>query len=146
MAGLMATDLQALLQTRQAGARMPFLPIFNESQAMHAQVQYLDFKNGEGVRFLTQYNQGPVPINNFTLIYTFQGLTSDGKYYVAAVLPVTHSELPATQQISEQQAAEVNDFPTYLVKTVNWLNQEPSGSFTPDLAKLDALIQSIEVK
>jgi hypothetical protein len=145
-AGRMATDLQALLQARQPVDRMPFLPLFNASQVMHAQAQYLDFKNGKGVRFLTQFDQAPLPVNNFELIYTFQGLTSDGKYYIAAVLPVTHPDLPATQQVSEQQAAELNDFPAYLTKTVAWLDQQPSDSFTPDLAKLDALIQSIEVK
>ena len=62
---------------------------------MHVQVQYLDFKSGTGVRFLTQFNNGMAPVNNHDLIYTFQGLTSDGKYYIAAVLPVTHPDLPA---------------------------------------------------
>jgi hypothetical protein len=145
-AGKIAANLQALLQTRQAGDYLPFLPLFNAQQVMHPQVQYLDFKNGNGVRFLTQFDQAPLPINNYELIYTFQGLTSDGKYYIAAVLPVTHPELPATQQVSAQQAAELNDFPAYLTKTAAWLEQQPSGSFTPDLAKLDALIQSIVVK
>ncbi len=145
-AGKVATDLQALLQTRQAGDHLPFLPPFNAAQVMHAQVQFLDFKNGKGVRFVTQFDQAPLPINNSELIYTFQGLTSDGKYYVAGVLPVTHPDLPATQQVSTQQAAELSDFSAYLTKTVTWLDQQPGASFTPDLAKLDALIQSIEVK
>lgn len=142
-AGRIVTDLQALLQAQQPVDSMPFLPLFNANQALHARVQYLDFQNGKGVRFLTQYDQGPMPINNNELIYTFQGLTSDGKYYVAAVLPVTHPELPATQQVDEQL---LKDFPAYLAKTSAWLAQQPSGSFTPDLSKLDALIQSIEVK
>jgi hypothetical protein len=115
-------------------------------QVVYAQVQYLDFKNGQGVRFLTQFDQAPIPINNYELIYTFQGLTSDGKYYIAVVLPVTHPELPATQQVSEQQADEMNDFPAYLAKTTAWLGQQPGSSFTPDLAMLDALIKTIEVK
>ena len=46
---------------------------------MHSQVQYLDFKNGTGVRYLTQFDQGILPINNYELVYTYQGLTSDGK-------------------------------------------------------------------
>ena len=142
----MVTDLQALLQARQPVDRMPFLPLFNVVQVMHAQVQYLDFKNGKGVRFLTQFDQASLPINNIELIYTFQGLTNDGKNYIAAVLPVTHPDLPANQQVSAQQAAEMKDFPAYLAKTVTWLDQQPGSSFTPDLAKLDALIQSIEVK
>ncbi len=145
-AGQMVTALQALLQTQKPADRLPFLPLYNSLQGMHAQVQYLDFKNGKGVRFLTQFNQAPVQINNTQLIYTFQGLTSDGKYYIAAVLPVTHPELPDTQQVFTQSENELSEYPAYLVKTAAWLDQQPNDSFTPDLARLDALIQSIEVK
>ena len=67
---------------------MPFLPLFNAAQVMHTHLQYLDFKNGQGLRYLTEFDQGIIPINNYELIYTYQGLTGDGKYYVAAVLPV----------------------------------------------------------
>jgi hypothetical protein len=138
-----AADLQALLQTRQGGDHMPFLPIYNAAQVIHVQVQYLDFKSGQGVRFLTQFDQGILPINNFELIYTFQGLTGDGKYYIAAVLPVTHPELPDSSEVNEEMA---NDFQGYLSGTVTMLNQQPANSFTPDLDKLDALVRSIEVK
>lgn len=144
--GKIAADLRTLLQTQQAGDSFPFLPLYNAQQVMHPQVQYLDFKNGKGVRFLTQFDQAYMPINNYELIYTFQGLTSDGKYYIAAVLPVTHPELPDSQQVAAEQVPELKDFPAYLTKTVTWLDQQPGGSFNPDLAKLDALIQSIEVK
>jgi hypothetical protein len=146
-AGKIAADLQALLQSQQAGDQMPFLPLaFSSIQAMDAQVQYLDFKSGKGVRFLTQFNNGMAPINNVGLIYTFQGLTHDGKYYVSAVLPVTSPELSADQTFSEQEAKAGQDYMDYLSETVQMLNQQPTGSFTPGLAKLDALVQSIDVK
>ncbi len=145
-AGQIAGDLPALLKSHEAVDVMPFLPLFNAMQVMHAQVQYMDFKNGSGVRFLTQFDQAPLPINNHELIYTFQGLTSDGKYYVAALLPVTNPELPANEQVNDEMAAKLSDFPAYLKETVAWLEQQPAGSFTPDLAALDKLIQSIEVK
>jgi hypothetical protein len=144
-AGKMVTDLQALLQSQQPVERMPFLPLYNAAQVMHAQTQYMDFKNGKGVRYLTQFDQAPLPLNNYELIYTFQGLTNDGKYYIAAVLPVTHPDLPNTQQVSAQQADEMQDFSAYLAKTVAWLDQQPGSSFNPDLTKLDAMIQSIEI-
>jgi hypothetical protein len=141
-----AGDLQALLKTRQAGDHLPFLPLFNASQVMYAQLQFMDFKSGAGVRYLTQFDQALLPINNYELIYTFQGLTGDGKYYIAAVLPVTNPELPADPKVSEQQAKELSDFPAYLSKTVSILNQQPSANFTPALDVLDALVRSIEVK
>ena len=125
---------------------MPFLPMFNAAQVLNAQVEYLDFKNGRGVRFLTQYDQGPLPINSYELFYTFQGLTNDGQYYIAAILPVTHPDLPSTSQVSQQDTSLYEDFPAYLDQTTDWLNQQPASAFTPDLEKLDAMLQSMEIK
>ena len=145
-AGKIIFDLQSLLESRQAGEKMPFLPLDGNVQTLHAQVKYLDFKNGSGARYLTQYNSGLVMINNKQLIYTYQGLTSDGKYYVAAVLPVTHPELPDTQQAYGQTVEELKGFPEYMTQTAAWLDQQAPNSFTPDLAKLDGMVQSIAVK
>jgi hypothetical protein len=144
----MVGSLQALLQSQQAGDRMPYLPLYNAAQVMHAQVSYLDFKNGRGVRYLTQFDQAPLPINNYELHYTFQGLTSDGKYYVAAVLPVNLPALPmdASVDLEHPPANFTEDFPTYLSDTVNMINGQPAGAFTPDLSALDAMIESLEIK
>ena len=145
-AATIASDLKSLLEDQEIDDFLPFLPMFNAAQVMHSQVEFLEFKNGNGVRFLTQFDQGPLPINNMELIYTFQGLTSDGKYYVAAVFPVNHADLPDTNQVTAQNESDLENFPTYLDETVAWLGQQPENSFTPDLSALDALIQSIEVK
>ena len=67
---------------------LPFLPTFNAAQMFHSNEQSLTFQNGTGIRFLTQYGQAPYPVNNNSLFYTYQGLTNDGIYYVAAVLPI----------------------------------------------------------
>jgi len=139
-------SLQALLQTKQAGDLMPYLPPYNAGQVMHAQVSYLDFKNGKGVRYLTQFDQAPLPINNREMHYTFQGLTSDGKYYVAAVLPVTLPDLPATEFVSDSQPPYMEDFPAYLARTVDMLNGQSPNAFTPDLSLLDAMMASLEIK
>ncbi len=145
-AASIASDLKSLLEDRQIKDYLPFLPMYNAAQVMHSQVEYLEFTNGSGVRFLTQFDQAPLPINNTELIYTFQGLTSDGKYYVAAVFPIIHADLPDTNQANAQTQSDLEEFPTYLAETVAWLEQQPDTSFTPDLSVLDALIQSIEVK
>jgi len=143
------TSLQEVLQTQRVMNPMPFLPLTNAQEAMQAQVKYMDFANGSGVRYLTQFNQGPVPINNSQLIYTFQGLTSDGQSYVSAVLPVTYSELPAGTEISEEFAKSLtekpNFYPDYISTTIDMLDQLPSKSFIPDLSKLDAMISSITI-
>ena len=143
--GSIAGDLQSVLQTKQEGAQFPYLPLSNQAQLMHAQVQYLDFKNGQGVRFLTQLGQGMALVNNNELIYTFQGLTGDGKYYIAAVLPVTDPDLPAGVEAGPQATAFGN-FRDYLSGLVTSLNGKTGDAFTPSLLKLDDLVRSMEVR
>jgi hypothetical protein len=147
-AGGVVGSLQALLQSQQAGEAIPYLPFYNAAQVMHTQVSYLDFKDGRGVRYLTQFDQAPLPINNYELHYTFQGLTSDGKYYVAAVLPVNLPALPmdASVDLENPPANFMEDFPAYLSDMVNMIGGQPASAFTPDLNTLDAMIMSLEIK
>jgi hypothetical protein len=146
-ASQIVSTLQGLIQSPQEIPNMPFLPLFNAAQVMHAHVQYLDFKNGQGLRYLTEFDQAMIPINNYELIYTYQGLTTDGKYYVAAVLPVTHPSLPADGNVTGNEPAEFNsDFPAYLANVVDTLNPQAANSFTPDLTQLDAMMSSLEIK
>jgi hypothetical protein len=145
--GQIAAALQALLQAPGEMTPMPFLPLFNAAQVMHANVQYLDFKTGQGLRYLTMFSQGIVPINNNELIYTFQGLTSDRRYYVAAVLPVTHPSLPADGNVSGNEPPEfTSDFSAYLKNTAASLNNQAAETFTPNLALLDAMMSSLEIR
>jgi hypothetical protein len=77
----------------------------------------------------------------------YQGLTTDGKYYVAAVLPVNHPSLPADGQVTGNElAAFTSDFTTYLADVVTALNPEAASSFTPALTQLDAMMSSVEVQ
>jgi hypothetical protein len=146
-AGTVITSLQTLLQSPQELSDMPFLPLFNAAQVMHSQLQYLDFKSGKGLRYLTQLNQGIVPINNYDLIYTYQGLTNDGKYYVAAVLPVNHPSLPADEKITGSEPPEfLSDHSAYMANVAKSLNPQAANTFTPDLTQLDAMMSSLEIK
>jgi hypothetical protein len=146
-AAQMINSLQALLASPQEIQDMPFLPLFNAKQMMHTHLQYLDFQNGKGLRYLTQFSQGIVPANNRELIYTYQGLTDDGKYYVAAVLPVTHPSLPADEKLTEAELEKLaSDYPQYLADLAGNLNQQPANSFSPDLTQLDAMMSSVEVR
>ena len=146
-AGKIAATLQTLLQSPQEIPNLPFLPLFNASQVMHAQTQYLDFKNGQGLRYLTEFDQGILPINNYELIYTYQGLTNDGKYYVAAVLPVNHPSLPADEKVTGNEPPEfTSDFPAYLANVGKALSSQAADTFTPNLTQLDAIMSSLEIK
>ena len=140
-------QLQSLLQSQQEEKTMPFLPLVNAAQVLHVQTQFLDFQNGKGVRYLAQFAQGIVPISNDQLIYTYQGISSDGKYYVAAILPVNHPILPADGKITGNEPPEFSsDFPAYLANVTTNLNAQSADSFSPNLEQLDAMLSSLTIK
>lgn len=147
-----ATRIELLRQLLQqpeidAGAQLPFLPLINEGGPLHAQVKPLSFQGGRGVRYLAQHGQGPEPINNQELFYTFQGLTEDGAHYVAVILPIMHASLPdsAASLPEAERHAVLENFGQYIENTTQSLDAQTGDSFKPSLAELDALVQSISV-
>lgn len=145
--GNIPADLEALLQSQQPGQNLPYLPFYNAGQVMHAQVKFMDFQSGSGVRYLTQFDQAVLPINNNELLYTYQGLTSDGNYYVAAVLPLNMPGLPEDANVTDALPPEFfNNFPQYMANMVTMLNQAEDSVYNPDLSALDAMVQSIAVE
>lgn len=137
-------NLRAFLQQRPTQPEdIPFMPIWNAAQIIRTQIAFLDFENGSGVRFLSQYGQAFLPINNRELFYTFQGLTADGEYYVAAVLPISHPELPADGALPPD--FDFDDAADYFADIEAQLDAQSDDSFMPSLTALDALISSLEV-
>lgn len=147
VAGEVIDELGALLAARPAdpGSSIPFLPVFNAGQMGIAKVQYLDFQSGSGIRFMTQFGQAFWPINNSALVYTYQGLTDDSRYYVSVVMPLSH---PALGQYDDYQPPEdFYDIADQLIRDqIAMLNAEQNGSFAPSIDDLDALVRSLKVE
>jgi hypothetical protein len=143
-------DLQSLIAGGTAGSGgMPLLPIFNAAQVFYGQAAVIQFQNGQGVRYLTEYAQYSAPINNHDLFYTFQGLTNDGQSWVSVILPISNPILPANgDNPPNGQSWEdfSNSYETYLSDITAQLNLQSPGSFTPTINMLDALINSIVVQ
>ena len=132
---------------------LPGVPFFNAAPQIAAQIKLVSFASGSGVRTLTQYAQYAAPINNRELFYHFQGLTSDGRYYVIAILPINASILPEDEKIEAQVPeggvpvpADGGPNDVYYFSVIENLNSVAPDDFTPSLNMLDALIQSILVK
>ena len=138
---------------------IPILPIIPAGQLIDVHIEYLTFTNGSGIRVLTQLGQGSWPINNEGLVYIFQGLTSDGAYYVSAFLPVTvsflpdHVDDPATvppvDGISYPQFGSSNfdeEYSDYQDAIIRKLSSTPSEAFVPSLSLLDDLLKSLQIK
>jgi hypothetical protein len=123
------------------GSMLPFLPLFNARQMIQSQMEYWAFESGMGVRYLTQFSQAEVAVNNHELIYTFQGLSNDGDFYIAAILPVSHPDLP-----TDGSALPNGDWEMYLNQMEQQIDTYAASSFQPDLSVLDQLIASLKIE
>lgn len=145
-----ALTLQRILRERPGKFNdrkaIPDIPYYNASPAILSRFQYLDFRSGAGILFLTQYSQemDPNPVNSEELTLTFQGITADGRYYVAARLAITHPSLPKgidfTDEIERDRQRQ------YLRKAEKELEAFSEESFLPSFKSLKALLSSIYVE
>jgi hypothetical protein len=154
----MVANLQEILTTRQIagwkavipmegmnqGNYLPVLPDQHAAQVFHTQEKLLTFQGGSGLRYVTAFSQAHYPAVGPELLYAFQGLTSDGKYYISVLLPLQQPNLAPMPTTAENDA----NYPAYISSTVATLSQ-PEGEgvnpFAPSLAALDRLAQSITV-
>jgi len=146
-------SLKALLKKRAGGGKilaaakdLPYLPIPEAAQMMHADAIYLPFKNGTGIRYITHYAQDVAPYTADCFFYTYQGLTNDGKTYVSATFPLYTplypKETPANfdyKNFEKQEAA-------YRAAGIRKLNAaDLNKDFMPSIALFDRLIASIQI-
>jgi hypothetical protein len=142
--------------------KIPFLPFeVGASQRFHAGIKYINFQNGQGVFFLTQYDIEPVLVNNEGLTYTFQGITDDNAYYVSATFPVTAPFLPESDEDESSEGYTLilpssfhgheykifeKNYKAYLNEVIKKLEHLPSDSFQPNLTILEDLVRSLNIK
>jgi hypothetical protein len=147
--GQRVRTLQTLLATRpqEILEEIPVLPLLHSGQQFRAHVTYLDFQNGSGVRFLTQFGQEPRPLNNQELYYVFQGITEDGQHYISAFFPINAMPLPATSTMSEAEyAVFIADWENQIPKAAKALAELPAQAFKPALRLVDEMLQSIDMQ
>jgi hypothetical protein len=135
--------------------QLPAVPFFNAAQVFASNIQAISFQNGSGIRFVTEYAQGFVSINNQDLFYHFEGFTDDGNNYIVAILPITSPLLAETDDLDAPLPAGGIPFPDlagpdpdlrgYFDAISTLLDGTSPESFTPSLSQLDALIQSMWV-
>ena len=141
---------------------VPWLPYTPGEQSIAAQTKVIDFKNGSGVRMVTQYDifLDPVvtapgdPIVNRLLFYHFEGLSSDGTTYIVAVLPLEspiladspapNAEVPSGGVPYPGLGTDIAHF-DYFQSVTDQLNAQSADSFSPSLNLLDALMASITI-
>lgn len=142
-----ATELQSLLSDPafdlQSAKSLPFLPPFNAAQVFHVLEQRLDSEHNSGIRYLTLYAQAFVGVDNYDIFYTYQGVSADGRYYIAAILPINSTLLPNQELTQAEMEAIVGDYPGYINNMKELLLADGGASLTPTLAALDAMVMSV---
>lgn len=133
--------------------QMPFLPMWEATQAFISHVRYVRFKNGKGVFFLTQWDTETEQITNERLEYAFQGITDDGQYYVYAEFSVAAPFLPTGSQPEVVAWNEKNylllhgskKYQSYLRPVLAKFEALPEDQFQPNLALLEELVESLQI-
>jgi hypothetical protein len=152
-------NLQAFLASPAMPATpdtLPLVPYFNAGPLFDARVKVITFKVGSGVRLVTEYGQAAGPATNNATFYNFEGLTSDGKYFLVVVLPIEAPFLLNGNDPSASLPAEGIPFPNfnspdpalynnYYKAITDKMNATDSNSFQPSINSLDALVQSISI-
>jgi hypothetical protein len=121
---------------------LPGVPFFNAAQMFAAQINVLKFQNGAGVRMVTAYGQAAGAITQDMTFYHFEGLTSDNKSFIIAILPIRSPVVNTQFPGYDAQPDALEQY--YNAVSTNFNSAAPS-EFVPNLTALDALIQSIQV-
>lgn len=135
--------LAALIETRPDTLDMfalpPTLPAIDMQRILIAQPQFINFDGGEGLRFIGYFDYTADAITARDIYYVYVGLTDDRQRYVQAFIPVRANFLPPAPDFS------TTSYTQYLAQTQVMLDAAEANTFTPTLATLDKLIDSLTV-
>jgi hypothetical protein len=147
-------ELMSLINAQNAHGldcvpELPLLSFFRQCdhQQFNANVAFVGFANGSGVRFVTVYGiQDAVPVSNTDLVYVYQGITDDGQCYVQASFRLTHQGLEEYTEFPPDVNSDTTGeaLSAYFAEYEQILVDAPDG-FQPGLERFDLIIQSIEV-
>lgn len=139
-------QLMEMMESRETHPdSLPFLPLVNAGSLITARVNYKENDQFHGVEGVTQLAQDVAVINNQALIYTFQGITNDERFWIGIVLPVTQNSLPPdfeTNPLGSYEAL-MEQYETYSTGIEETLDSAPTGSFLPDFSAIQDVVKSI---
>ena len=149
-------DLRSLLDERpdlgrytaagEGGASLPLPFVLDGSaaQAIDARAHYIDTPDLAGIAYLTVFRQGLYPFAAGDFWYTFQGLSDDGEWYVAADFQVEADMFPAkVTKKDARRLGSTNRWIEYQEQSVQTLDGAAGEAFKPPLTSIDDLVRSI---
>lgn len=139
-------DLKPYMEISDGNSKaLPFLPVMPHGQTITARAEYIETDDVRGIGFITTSQAAAESFLNNHFFYTFQGLTTNGEYYVSLVTPLATTLFPAEIPADFDLETFVATMPEYLVESVENLNNAEVSDFSPSLTAIHDLIQSIEV-
>ena len=149
--------LQALLTERPDPASLgaiddnqtvdlPYLPIDGAAQAIAARIGFIDTPELAGIAYVTGFRQDLFPFARDDFWYTFQGLSTDGQWYVAVSWVVRATMFPVRVRNADARRIGRNatTWERYIRQSVATLDAAEASAFRPSLETLDALVRSID--
>lgn len=146
------TELQNLLTnqsdlaqyTESTESALPFLPVVAAGQTIRARAQYVGTPDVSGISYVTAFQQAAEPLLQNNFLYTFQGISTDGVYYVSAVFRVNPASFPSEIPADFDYQGFLNQLPDYISDSTLQLNSAEPETFSPSLSVIDAVVQSFD--
>ncbi|MBC7870379.1 MAG: META domain-containing protein [Chitinophagaceae bacterium] len=138
----LAPSMAMVAGDNSTGSELPYLPVQPAAQVIRARAQYVDTGVFSGLSYITVYRQDASPFLNNEFVYTFQGLSADGMYYVSAIFRLTTDLFPETLEPNFDYEAFITGINDYLTQSVMQLNAATPENFTPSLTTFDGVVQS----
>jgi len=127
----------------------PALPIISGKTQIQLRMLPINFQSGKGFRYL-EYENTPTleTIQDEYMNYIFQGISTDGKYYISVIMPVTMPFLIETISMAATQVATLKTpVPNEILflPILQKLQSADDAQFNPSLAVLDDIVRSIKL-
>lgn len=138
--------------------KIPHLPFEDVSDDFYVRVRHFNFLNGNGVLFVTHWSHGAALVSNRNLLYRYEGITEDGKYYVTAEMPISVDFLPYGPPDRFEGFTYENLFESYrrpeakrryddYIKSItDRIKKLEPADFRPNLQKFESMIASLRIR
>ncbi len=143
------TDVLSTFETVSADYNipaLPFMPVLNATQVFRAHPSNLDFASVNGIEYFAYYSQSPEPILDGQVMYVYQGITTDGSYYLSFSIYVQTGLLETAIAADLDRDAFVANYAPYLQDAFSLINGADPAAFTPATNALHSFIESIAVE
>lgn len=125
---------------------LPFMPVLNAAQIFRVHPSALNFKNVKGIEYYTYYSQAAEPIIEGQVMYTYQGITTDGLYYLSFSMYVEMGLLETAIPADINWDTFHAKYAQYLDDTFALIEKADTETFTPNQSVLKSFIESISIK